>query len=183
MIDFVKEEKEFDRILGKFEAGLQKLRTGRASSAVLETILVEAYGSLSPLSHIAALSSPDPKSIVIKPWDKTLLIAIQSALEKANLGISIIAEGDQIKANFPAPTEERRKELVRLLQKEAEETRILLRRRRDEIWKTIQEEEKSKLISEDQKFRDKGKMEKLITETNEKIGERASKKEREIMTI
>src|SRR3989338_761510 len=166
MIDFIAEEKEFKNILSKFEGELKKIRTGRASSVVLESIMVDSYGTLTPLMHVAALSSPDPKSIIVRPWDRTILPAIEQALEKANLGVSIISEKDQVRVVFPALTEERRKEFVKIVGKQAEEARIKTRRRRDEIWKTIQEEERSKLISE-----------------NKKIEEMTEKKEKEIMTI
>ncbi|KKT29179.1 ribosome recycling factor [Candidatus Giovannonibacteria bacterium RIFCSPLOWO2_12_FULL_44_25] len=183
MIDFPKEEKEFKNIISRFEEELKKIRTGRATSSVLEGILVESYGVQTPLMHAAALSSPDPKSVLIRPWDKNLLPAIEQALARANLGLSIISESDQVRVVFPALTEERRKEFVKMVGKKAEEARISVRQRRDEIWKTIQEEERAKIISETQKYSQKEKMEKMVEEVNKKIAELAEKKEKEIMSI
>lgn len=183
MIDFNKEEKEFKNLVLGFENEIKKIRAGRASASVLENILVDSYGSQMPLTHIAALSSPDPKSVLVRPWDKNVLPAVEQALERANLGVSIIAEKDQVRVVFPALTEERRKEFVKMIGKIAEEARIAARRRRDEIWKTIQEEERAKLISENQKYSQKEKMEKVVADANAKIGELAEKKEKEIMSI
>ncbi|MDP3935030.1 MAG: ribosome recycling factor [Candidatus Giovannonibacteria bacterium] len=183
MIDFGKEEKEFKNIISRFEEELKKIRTGRATSSVLEGIMVEFYGALTPLAHAAALSSPDPKSVLIRPWDKNLLPAIEQALTRANLGLSIISETDQVRAIFPALTEERRKEFAKIVGQRAEEARITVRKRRDEIWKTIQEEERAKIISENQRFSQKEKMEKISEETNKKIAELAAKKEKELMEL
>src|SRR3989338_1163169 len=157
MIDFSKEEKEFQKIILWFAEELKKIRTGRATSSVLEGVMVESYGALSPLAHAAALSSPDPKSVLIRPWDKNLLPAIEQALTRANLGLFIISEMDQVRAIFPALTEERRKEFTKIVGQKAEEARITVSKRRDEIWKTIQEEECAKIISENQKFSQKEK--------------------------
>ncbi len=183
MIDFIKEEKEFKNIVSWLEGELKKIRTGRASASVLEGIMVESYGTRVPLAQVAALSAADPKSVVARPWDKTLLPAVEQALAKANLGLSVISETDQVRAVFPALTEERRKEFVKIIGKKAEEARMSVRSRRDEIWKTIQEEERAKIISETQKFSQKEKMEKMVSEINKKIAELAEKKEKEIMAI
>lgn len=181
MIDFSKEEKEFKNIILGFEGELKKIRAGRASTSVLEEIMIESYGAKVPLGHAAALSSPDPKSVLIRPWDKNLLPVVEQALTKANLGLSLISETDQVRAIFPALTEERRKEFVKIVGKRAEEARIAVRKRRDEIWKTIQEEERAKIISENQKFSQKEKMEKIVSEINKKITGLAKKKEKELM--
>lgn len=183
MIDFPKEENEFKSIISWFGEELKKIRTGRASALILEGIMVDAYGVKTPLEHAAALSASDPKSVVVRPWDKNLLPAIEQALTRANLGLSIISETDQVRAIFPALTEERRKEFAKIVGQRAEEARISVRKRRDEIWKTIQEEERAKLISETQKFSQKEKMEKIVEGVNKKISELSSKKTKELTEI
>lgn len=183
MIDFNKEEQEFNIINKKFEEELKKLRVGRASISIVENIMADVYGVATPMQHISAISSPDPRSLIIKPWDKNNLPAVERALAKAALGLGVIAEKDQVRVTFPPLTEERRKDLVKTVGKMAEETRISLRKRRDNIWKEIQEEEKSGVISEDQKFQQKDKMEKMAVDANKKIVELAQKKESELMTI
>ena len=183
MINFSQEEKEFHNIVSRFGEEIKKIRTGRATASILYGVMVEAYGALMPLAQVAALSSADPKSVVIRPWDKNLLPAVEQALAKTNMGLSIISETDKVRAVFPALTEERRKEYVKMISKKTEEARISVRSRRDDIWKTIKEEERAKLTSENQKFFQKEKMEKIADETNKKIAELAEKKEKEIMTI
>jgi len=183
MIDFAKEEKTFDDIIAKFESDLVNFRVGRIHISLVENIMVDSYGAKVSLSHVASLSSPDPRSIIVKPWDKTLLPAVQRALEMANLGAAIFAEKDQVRFSFSSLTEEKRKESVKNLGKKTEETRISVRIARDDIWKTIQEEHKSNAISENQKFSQKQKMEKIVEQINEKIAGLAEKKEKEIMEV
>ena len=183
MIDFQKEENEFKNIIFWLDKELKKIRTGRASVLILEGIMVDAYGAKTPLAHAAALSAADPKSVVVRPWDKNLLSAIEQALAKAELGLSVISEKDQVRVVFPSLTEERRKEFAKRVGNRAEEARISVRKRRDEIWKTIQEEERAKLISETQKFSQKEKMEKIVEGVNKKISEFSSKKEKELTEV
>lgn len=183
MIDFTKEEKDLNAIIDRFESDLKELRTGRAHISMVENIEVEVYGAKTLLMHVAAISTPDPRSIVIKPWDKTTMPSIEQALLKANLGANPIAEKDQIRLSIQPPTEERRHDLVKILGKKGEETRISIRRFRDDIWKKIQEEEKDGKISEDQKFSQKEKMEKIIESANKKIADISAKKEKEIMEV
>lgn len=183
MIDFTKEEKELKNILAFFTEDIKQVRTGKASSSLVENILVDSYGVPTPLQHVAAISTPDARSIIVKPWDKSNMPAIESAIKKASLGFGMVAEGDQLRLTIPPLTEERRKEFVKLIGKKMEESKISVRKKRDDIWETIQEEEKAKIISENLKFSQKEKMEKMIQEYNKKIEEIAEKKEKEIMEI
>jgi ribosome recycling factor len=181
MIDFLATEKELKNVVTHFESELQEFRTGRAQISMVENILVDAYGSKTPLMHVAALSTPDPRSILIKPWDRSVMPAIGEAIQKSSLGLAPIADSEQIRITIPAPTEERRKEMVKLMGKKTEEARISIRRTRDDLWKAIQEGEREGEISEDQKFSQKEKMEKMIEQYNGRIGEIAEKKEKEIL--
>lgn len=149
--------------------------------SMVEDIAVESYGAQTALKHVASFATPDARTIVIKPWDKTLLPAIEQAISGANVGGAPIAEKDQVRVVIPSPTQERRMELVKLLKRRIEETRISIRQHRDDIWKRIQRAERDGEISEDQKFQQKEKMEKLVEKINEKITALSAKKEREIM--
>ena len=180
MIDFFKEEIRFKNVVLKFEDDLKLLRAGRATSALVENVRVEAYGVITPLSHLAALSTPDHKSILVEPWDKSLMPAIEQGVRKSNTGLGIVSDKEKIRLTLPLLSDERRKELVKFLKQKMEEARISIRKIRDDIWKTVQEEEKAKLISENQKFSQKEKMEKMVMEFNKKIEEIAAKKEKEI---
>lgn len=183
MIDFAKEEKELKSILAFFTEDIKQVRTGRSSASLVENIQVESYGSVMQLSHVAAISTPDARSILIKPWDKSGLPAIESAVKKANLGFGMSAESDQLRLTIPPLTEERRKEFVKMIGRKMEDAKISVRKKRDDIWKTIQEEEKAKIISENLKFSQKEKMEKMVEELNRQIEAVAEKKEKEVMEI
>lgn len=183
MIDFAKEGKIFDQCVFHLEDELKNIRTGRAHVSMIEHITVDVHGVLMPLPHVAALSTPDSHSIVIKPWDKTLTSVIEQAIIKSNIGFSPVAEQDQIRLVLPALTEERRKELVKIAGKYTEDARITVRRCRDDMWKRIQEEEREGIISEDQKYFQKEHMEKLVESANKKIAHILQKKEKDILEI
>lgn len=183
MMDFNKDEQQLHSIIRRFEEEIKNLRTGRAHISMVEDIAVESYGTKTSLRHVASLAIPDARTIVIKPWDKTILPAIEQALLGANIGGAPIAEKDQVRISISLPTEERRKELVKLLKKRVEEARIAVRQHRDDIRKRIQHAEREGEISEDQKFSQKEKMEKMVEKINEKIASLFEKKEREIMEV
>lgn len=183
MIDFAKEENKFQETVRRLEEEIKELRTGRAHIGMVENIDVDAYGAKSSLVQVASLATPDPRTIVIKPWDKSLMPAIEQALSKSSIDVNPIAEKDQIRMVMPPPTEERRRDLVKILGKKLEEARIAVRQNRDDIWKTIQEEAREGAISEDQKFSQKEKMEHMVEAINKTISDIATKKEKEIMEV
>ena len=183
MIDFAKEEKELKSILNFFTEDLKQVRTGKASSSLVENILVDSYGTPTPLQHVAAISTPDARSIIVKPWDKSTLPDIESAIRKESLGLGMIAESEQVRLTIPPLTEDRRKEFVKVIGKKMEEAKITVRKKRDDIRKTILDEERAKLISEDKKFSQNEKMEKVIEEAIKQIEALAEKKEKEVMEI
>jgi len=183
MINLSEDEKKFKEAVSFFEGETKGIRAGRTNPAMVEGVLVEVYGEKMPLSHVASISTPDPKSIIISPWDKSNIPAAEQAINRANLGLSIVADKEQIRLTLQPMSEERRKELVKILGKKTEEARISVRRLRDELWKTIQSEFQEKKISEDQKFSLKEKMEELVEEINTQIAKVAQKKEEEIMEI
>ncbi len=176
-------EIKFKETVSRFEEDLKNIRTGRAHTSIVEGLIVDVYGAKMPLSHIAALSTPDAKSIIIKPWDKTNLPAIESAIQKSSLGLAPISDKDQIRLSIPPLTEERRKDMAKVIGKKMEEARISVRQERDGVWKKIQEDEREGTISENERFSDKEKLEKLVGETNAKIADIAGRKEKEIMEI
>ena len=134
MIEMVAEELEerFDKVLVALSRELTKMRTGRANTALLDGIRVPYYGSPTPLNQVAAVSAPDPRLLTVKPWDKTLITAIEKAIIAADVGITPSSDGEVIRLPIPALTGERRKELVRLTKKAGEESKVALRNiRRD----------------------------------------------------
>jgi ribosome recycling factor len=128
-----KKKVEFDKAIEHFKTELGSLRTGRAQSAVVENIMVEAYGAQTPLKQLAAISIPEPKTISIQPWDKSIIKDIEKAFSYSNLGLSIVNVGDKLVVKLPAMTEENRKELVKVIGQKLEAAKISLRRVRDEI--------------------------------------------------
>ncbi len=157
------------------------VRTGKVSPAVLDGVVVDSYGAKTSLKHLAAIGIEDARTIRVTPWDKEQLSAIQTAVEAANLGLSVAPDSTGLRVIFPALTEERRKLLIKLVGEKMEEARISVRQEREKIWTEIQAEEKTHKINEDEKFKAKDELQKLITETNDRLENLASKKEKEIM--
>ena len=150
---------------------------------MVEDILIESYSEKTPISHIASIATPDAKSIIIRPWDKSLMPVIEAAIQKSNLGIQPISDKDQIRLTLSPLSEERRKELTKVVGKKMEEARIMVRQARDDFRKETQHEEQEGKISENQKFSDFKQLDAIVEETNKKIAEIAGKKEKEIMTV
>ena len=167
----------------KFKIRIQQFRTGRATPALVENIIVDYYGTPTPLKAMAAISNPEPRQLLIQPWDKGAVQAIEKAIASSPLGINPVAERSQIRITIPPLTEERRKELVRLLGQATEEARILVRRVREEEMKDIDRREKSGDISEDEKFRARDATQKIVDNTNKEIDALRENKEKEIMTV
>ena len=159
------------------------LRTGRASSAMVDSLIVEAYGSHQPLKAVASITISDAKTIMIDPWDKGLLAAVEKGIRDCGLGLNPVNDGRGIRLNLPELTSERRQELVKLLHHKLEQARIAVRKIREDARDTINTEEKNKSLSEDEKFRQQEDVEKMVKEVNEEIKTVGENKEKEINTI
>ena len=173
---------KLEKIVSDLKSDVSSLRTGRATPALVEDLEINAYGSSQPLKAVAAISTPEPRQILIQPWDKSMLPAIEKAVQASSLGLNPVADKDAIRLILPMLTEERKMDLVRILKGKMESSRIQLRRIRDEAMKEIESRERAKEISEDQKFREKQEVEKAAGECNRKIDGLGEAKEREIMT-
>ena len=179
--DFKKLDEKVSGVVKRFESEAAVLRTGRANPAILENVKVEAYGTINSLKNVASIVVEDPKTLIVEPWDKGLIDAISKAIEASGVGARPVAAKNVIRISLPPLTEERRKSLTRILKDKMEEARISLRQIRDEVWKDIQDKEKNKTISEDDKFRFKEEMENKIKEVSNRLDEIAKKKEKEII--
>jgi ribosome recycling factor len=173
----------FEKTVDFFRDELGKFRTGRASTSLVEGLTVDYYGSKSPLKQVASITVPEPRTIMISPWDKDSLVNIEKAVRESDLGLNPINDGIAVRINIPDLTEERRRELVKALNSEAEEARVAVRKIREEIWDKIQDMEKEGKIGEDDKFAGKDKLQKVVDEYNGKIEDIRKKKEEEIMKI
>ncbi len=173
---------EFEKTMVFLEKEAAKIRSGRASSALVEDVLVDCFGEKFPLKQLGTISMPEPKQIVIQPWDRSYLGPIEKALfSHSNLGISPVVDKDVIRINLPPLNEEYRKGLLRVLSEKQEEARKTMRRWRDNAWEEIQEKFKEKEIREDDKFKGKEELQKLIDEFHKKIDDLGEKKKKEIM--
>jgi len=172
-------EKAIERL--KEEVG--KLRTGRANPAMVEGLMIDYYGAKSPLKQVASITIPEPRLIVISPWNKDNLVDIEKAINEAGLGFNPTNDGQAIRIVIPPLNEERRADIVKVLGKYAEVSRVLIRQAREEAWNEIQEQVKSGKLGEDDKFRGKDELQKMVDEYNGKIEEIKRKKEKEILEI
>lgn len=159
---------------------LSSVRTGRATPMVLDGVSVEAYGSRSSIRDIAAISVEDARTIRIAPWDATQVKAIEKAITVSNLGLSVSVDEKGLRVHFPELTSERRATLMKLVKEKLEQARITLRGERDAVWSDIQNQEKDGKMSEDEKFRNKDEMQKIVDEANKKLDSIAKKKEEEV---
>lgn len=174
---------EFERIVLRFKDDLGKIRTGRASSAMVDGLMVDYYGTRSPLKQIASISIPEPRTIVISPWSKDSLVMIEKAIKESDLGLNPSNDGQLIRISVPALTEERRRDFVRVLNQEAEKARVSIRKCREDIWDEIQVLAEEGKIGEDDKFQGKDRLQKVVDEYNALVEEIRQKKEGEIMQV
>ena len=173
----------FEEAITHFSEEMAKIRTGRATPALIDHLLVDYYGTRSPLKQIASVSAPEARLLLVQPWDKGSLVSIEAALREANLGLNPSNDGQVIRLSVPALTEERRRDLVKSLNRLAEEARIAVRTIREDAWKEIQELEKSGGMGEDDKFHGKDALQEIVETQNVRIEELRKKKEEEIMTV
>jgi ribosome recycling factor len=162
---------------------LMSIRTGRASPALVERLQVEYYGTLTPLNQMAGIAAPEPRLLVIRPWDPAALGDIERAILKSDLGLTPLNDGKLIRLNIPRLTEERRRELVKVVSRRVEEARVAVRNLRRSALKDLEDFEKEKLISEDEFFRGKDQIQDLTDEFVQQIDEIGERKEAELMEI
>jgi len=168
-----------DHLHGEFS----KLQTGRASAALVEGLMVDSYGTKMPLKSLANITVPDAKTISIQPWDRGQIASVEKAIRDSSLGLNPQNNGIAIHLNLPPLTEERRKELVKVLHKFAEEARIVVRNLRHDALGKLKAMEKNKEIGEDQLAVAEKEAQKQVDGFNLSIEEAAKKKEKDIMTV
>ena len=169
--------------MGVLRQELGGLRTGRASTALLEHVQAEAYGSNMPLNQLASVSVPEPRLISIQVWDKSMVKAVEKAITAANLGLTPSTEGQVIRLRVPELNEDRRKELVKIAHKYAEAARVAVRHVRRDGLEVIKKMEKDKKISKDEHTRLSGEVQKATYHAIGEIDQSLAGKEKEIMTV
>ncbi|OGD68168.1 ribosome recycling factor [Candidatus Campbellbacteria bacterium RIFCSPLOWO2_02_FULL_35_11] len=178
--DFSKFKKELSEIESWLSKEYTTIRTGMASPALLDGVKVESYGSLMPINQLATVGTEDARTLRISPWDKSQVRGMEKAINDANLGVSVVSDSIGIRVIFPELTSERRVLLIKSAKEKLEKARVSLRGEREKEWEDIQKREKDGEISEDEKFRLKDDMQKIVDETNKKFEEIFAKKEKEI---
>ena len=162
---------------------LLSIRTGRASPALVEKLPVEYYGTATPLNQMASIAAPEPRLLVIRSWDPSALADIERAILRSDLGLTPMNDGMLIRLSIPRLTEERRRELVKVVSRRVEEARIAVRNLRRDALQDLKEFEKEKMISEDEFFRGKDKVQELTDGFVKEIDSIGKRKEEEVMEI
>lgn len=171
---------ELQRAVEFFSHELAKIRTGQASPALVEDIMVDIEGKFLPIKQLGGISCPERRQILIQPWDPSYLAPMEKALFKASLGGSPVVEGNVLRLMLPAVTQEYRQTLLRLLAEKAEHAKQTLRKWRDEAWGEIQEGARAGDIREDDKFKGKEDLQELIDEYTKKVDDLVDKKKAEV---
>lgn len=174
-------EEKMSKTVDNFKGELTKIRTGKASPALLDGIFVDYYSVKTPISQVATVSTPEPRMIVVQPWDKTIISAIEKEIQKANIGLTPNSDGNIIRLAVPPLTEERRKEIVKSIKKIAEDNRVAVRNVRRDSIETLKSAKKSGDIPEDDEIRLEKDIQKLTDKYIEQLDDLMQKKEKEIL--
>lgn len=159
------------------------VRTGKASASLIENLMVEVYGSQSRLRELAGISSPEPRQLLVQPWDMTTIQAIEKAIQKANLGLSPVVQGKIIRITFPELSTERRQEFVKITKKMAEDARVAVRHVRRDAMELLKKAVKASETSEEDQEKTEKEIQKLTDQYIAKIDTHLAHKEKEILTV
>ncbi|HEX8235526.1 MAG TPA: ribosome recycling factor [Abditibacteriaceae bacterium] len=176
-------ERKMKAALQDLEKDLNTLRTGRASPALLDKIVVEYYGTPTPLSQVGTVSSPDPRQLLVQPWDKSLAAPIANAISKSDLGFQATKDGDNVRVSIPALNEERRREMVKLAGKKAEEHKVAVRNVRRDANDRLKRMEKDGDLSKDELQRHEGEVQKITDRIIAEVDRMRAAKEADIMEV
>ena len=171
---------ELDKVISFLEKEVAKIRTGRANPSLVEDIVVDCFGQKFPLKQLAAISSPEPRTIVIQPWDRSYIESIEKAISGSVMAFSPVVDKEVIRISIPPLSEEYRKSFSRLLSERQEEARKTIRHWREEAWRQVQENEKEGEIREDDKFKAKDELQEIVDDYHKKIEDLVERKRKEI---
>ena len=176
-------EDKMKKSIDSVAAAFASVRAGRANASVLDRIMVDYYGSPTPIQQIAAISSPDARTLLISPWDKTAVKSIEKAIQNSDLGINPQNDGSSIRLNFPQLTEERRKELVKQIRKYAENGKVAIRNIRRDAMEDFKKKKKASELTEDDLKQLEKELQDLTDKRCKDIDELTAKKEQELMAV
>jgi ribosome recycling factor len=183
MLSLKEAQQQMDRAIEALRREFGSVRTGKASPALLDGVKVEAYGSHMPLNQVGTVSAPEPRMLVVQPWDRAMIGPIERAIRESDLGLNPANDGKVVRVPIPALTEERRREYVKLLHKMAEEARVAVRHVRKEANDAIKAQQKDGSVSEDDARREQDEVQKLTDRYVEKVDELTKHKEAEVMEV
>ena len=178
-----REEARMDKTIESLKHEFANVRTGRAHTSLLDSVMVDYYGAPIPVNQVANVSAPDPRMILIAPWDKTMIGAIEKAILTSDLGLNPNNDGESIRLAIPQLTEERRKELVKVVSKKAEDAKVAVRNIRRDANDAIKKEEKAKTITEDVSKDGQEQVQKLTDKKIKLIDELRDTKEKDVMSV
>ncbi|KXB87242.1 ribosome recycling factor [Veillonella sp. DNF00869] len=178
-----REEARMDKTIESLKHEFANVRTGRAHTSLLDSVMVDYYGAPTPVNQVANVSAPDPRMILIAPWDKTMIGAIEKAILTSDLGLNPNNDGDSIRLAIPQLTEDRRKELVKVVSKKAEDAKVAIRNIRRDANDAIKKEEKAKTITEDVSKDGQEQVQKLTDKKINLIDELRDIKEKDVMSV
>lgn len=176
-------EEKMHKSVDALRVDLASLRAGRATPSLLEKVMVEYYGTPTPVTQVASVTVPEPRMIVIQPWEKNLIKDIEKAIMKSDLGLNPNSDGVCIRLNLPQLTEERRKDLVKVVHKKAEDFRVVVRNLRRDANEAIKKAEKAKEITEDEAKKGTDDVQKITDKIMKEIDAVTANKEKEVMEI
>lgn len=176
-------EAKMDKSIEAMKVDLASIRTGRANPAILNKVMVDYYGAMTPIPQVASVASPEPRLITVQPWEKTMLKAIEKAIMTSDLGLNPSSDGVVIRLNIPMLTEDRRKELVKQVGKKAEEYRVTVRNARRDANDAIKKLEKAKEITEDESKKGVEDIQKLTDKRMKDLEAVVAAKEKEVMSV
>lgn len=182
-VDLSTYSKKMDKTLEVLQSQFASVRAGRANAAVLDRITVEYYGVETPINQVGSITSPDARTLVIEPWDKTLLKPVEKAIQVSDLGINPQNDGRIIRLIFPQLTEERRKELTRQVKKYGEESKVAIRNIRRDAMDGIKAMKKKSEITEDEQKTAEKDLQKVTDDYIKKVDDHCAKKEKELMEL
>ena len=181
--EYKKYEDKMQKSIDSVAADFASVRAGRANAAVLDRIMVDYYGSPTPIQQIAAISTPDPRTLLIQPWDTSAVKSIEKAIQNSDLGINPQNDGRSLRLSVPQLTEERRKELVKQIRKYAENGKVAIRNIRRDAMDNFKKQEKKAEITEDEMKQVEKDLQKLTDDSCKKLDDLLAKKEKELMAV
>ena len=174
---------QFEKALAHTQHEVSSLRTGRASVQMLDEVMVEAYGSKLHVNEVASISAPDASLLVVSPWDKSLIAAVEKGIQSANLNLNAVVDGEVIKVPVPALTQERREEMIKVLHQKAESGRVMMRSTRSDVRHQIEDQKGEAGISEDDIQAELKELDEVSAASIVKIDELVKHKETELKTL